>query len=84
MSSSSSSYTYIRVSGLNFERAGILFSFIGALPCLALIPGLFFIPESPRWLVSFIIYIFLCVILQGFDCCLSQLSFYHKYRPKWV
>ncbi|KAF3640191.1 Sugar transporter ERD6-like 4 [Capsicum chinense] len=25
---------------------------LGALPCLALIPGLFFIPESPRWLAK--------------------------------
>ncbi|KAI4381716.1 hypothetical protein MLD38_007765 [Melastoma candidum] len=25
---------------------------IGALPCLLLIPGLFFIPESPRWLAK--------------------------------
>lgn len=25
----------------------------GILPCTLLIPGLFFIPESPRWLVSF-------------------------------
>lgn len=24
---------------------------VGILPCAALIPGLFFIPESPRWLV---------------------------------
>ncbi|CAI9116738.1 OLC1v1017971C1 [Oldenlandia corymbosa var. corymbosa] len=25
---------------------------LGTLPCLALIPGLFFIPESPRWLAK--------------------------------
>ncbi|XP_047329696.1 sugar transporter ERD6-like 4 [Impatiens glandulifera] len=25
---------------------------LGALPCLVLIPGLFFIPESPRWLAK--------------------------------
>ncbi|KAI4325477.1 hypothetical protein MLD38_030874 [Melastoma candidum] len=29
-----------------------LLAVIGALPCLLLIPGLFFIPESPRWLAK--------------------------------
>uniref|UniRef100_A0A0V0ID70 Putative sugar transporter ERD6-like 6-like n=1 Tax=Solanum chacoense TaxID=4108 RepID=A0A0V0ID70_SOLCH len=29
-----------------------LLAVLGALPCLALIPGLFFIPESPRWLAK--------------------------------
>nr|CAB3464427.1 unnamed protein product [Digitaria exilis] len=28
-----------------------LLAVIGTLPCIVLIPGLFFIPESPRWLV---------------------------------
>nr|CAB3460699.1 unnamed protein product [Digitaria exilis] len=30
-----------------------LLAVIGTLPCIVLIPGLFFIPESPRWLFSF-------------------------------
>ena len=34
------------------------FCFTGILPCTILIPGLFFVPESPRWLVSFMWYIF--------------------------
>ncbi|TVU20285.1 hypothetical protein EJB05_36488, partial [Eragrostis curvula] len=29
-----------------------LLAVIGALPCTVLIPGLFFIPESPRWLLG--------------------------------
>jgi hypothetical protein len=33
-----------------------LFSFSGILPCAILIPGLHFIPESPRWLVCIILF----------------------------
>ncbi|GAB4849148.1 hypothetical protein Ancab_003956 [Ancistrocladus abbreviatus] len=29
-----------------------LLAVLGILPCLALIPGLFFVPESPRWLAK--------------------------------
>lgn len=36
----------------------------GMLPCMVLIPGLFFIPESPRWLVWVP------------NLCLSQLGFH--------
>ncbi|XP_054809921.1 sugar transporter ERD6-like 6 isoform X2 [Prosopis cineraria] len=33
---------------VNWETLAVL----GALPCIILIPGLFFIPESPRWLAK--------------------------------
>jgi hypothetical protein len=40
-------YKSLKISGSNLWDAIVL----GILPCTALIPGLFFIPESPRWLV---------------------------------
>ncbi|XP_020398053.1 sugar transporter ERD6-like 6 [Zea mays] len=39
---------FVYVLGLFFPWR--LLALIGTLPCLFLIPGLFFIPESPRWL----------------------------------
>lgn len=44
-------------------------SIAGILPCTILIPGLFFIPESPRWLV---IYLFLKLVLLINACIISH------------
>jgi len=42
------------VNDLTFSDDNNLINFFsGILPCTILIPGLFFIPESPRWLVNF-------------------------------
>jgi hypothetical protein len=46
-----------------------VFCFIaGVLPCTVLIPGLFFIPESPRWLVWIKCYAFYCLNFCTFLC----------------
>nr|GEY59154.1 sugar transporter ERD6-like 6 [Tanacetum cinerariifolium] len=38
-----------------------ILAILGTLPCLILIPGLFFIPESPRWLsVDSLFFLFMC------------------------
>ncbi|CAN4095425.1 unnamed protein product [Withania somnifera] len=47
---------------------------LGILPCLALIPGLFFIPESPRWLAKMGLtedFETSLQVLRGFDADIS-------------
>ncbi|XP_030523878.1 sugar transporter ERD6-like 6 [Rhodamnia argentea] len=47
---------------------------LGSLPCLILIPGLFFIPESPRWLAKMGLtkeFVASLQILRGFDTDIS-------------
>ncbi|KAJ8561340.1 hypothetical protein K7X08_027530 [Anisodus acutangulus] len=47
---------------------------LGTLPCLALIPGLFFIPESPRWLAKMGLtedFETSLQVLRGFDADIS-------------
>ncbi|MBA0616999.1 hypothetical protein Godav_026478, partial [Gossypium davidsonii] len=41
-----------RMLSVMINRLTSSFFFVGILPCLILIPGLFFIPESPRWLAQ--------------------------------
>lgn len=41
----------ISVSSIFLSTSFIDLHLTGILPCAILIPGLFFIPESPRWLV---------------------------------
>ncbi|KHG01280.1 hypothetical protein F383_06054 [Gossypium arboreum] len=41
-----------RMLSVMIKRLTSSFFFVGILPCLILIPGLFFIPESPRWLAQ--------------------------------
>lgn len=48
---------------------------LGALPCLVLIPGLFFIPESPRWLAKMGFtdeFEASLLVLRGFDADISS------------
>ncbi|EPS62019.1 hypothetical protein M569_12773, partial [Genlisea aurea] len=52
-----------------------LLALLGALLCLALIPGLFFIPESPRWLAKMRMtddFEASLRVLRGFDTDISQ------------
>ncbi|EPS70247.1 hypothetical protein M569_04513, partial [Genlisea aurea] len=52
-----------------------LLAVLGALPCLALIPGLFFVPESPRWLAKMGMtddFEASLQVLRGFDTDISQ------------
>lgn len=49
----------------------LLLHILGILPCSILIPGLFFVPESPRWLVSipwYYLFIALWQDLNTTDC----------------
>ena len=43
----------------------LLLHVLGILPCSILIPGLFFVPESPRWLVSIPWYYLFIALMAG-------------------
>lgn len=61
-----------------------MFNFItGALPCTILIPGLFFIPESPRWLVWTICYVMNCTNWILLRVSFSFVHLYLRHLANW-